>query len=114
MMICKECRKRMEEFNFYSYKDGHKAELCKKCLTKNINDYEEDTFLWLLKEFDIPYIKEKWKWLRDKNKANYRLVPTIFGRYLSIMKLYSFKECSWDDTDSLNSLPAFSKEVDSV
>ena len=99
-MICKECLKNCNEYEFYSYKDGHKAELCKKCLTKNTNDYEEDSFLWLLKEFDVPYIKKEWKQLRDKN--NYHLVPTVFGKYLSKMKLWSFKECGWDDTNSLN------------
>lgn len=99
-MICKECLKECGEYDFYSYKDGHKAEICKKCLTKNINDYEEDTFLWLLKEFDVPYIKKIWKNWRDKNKK--RSTPTVFGKYLSHMKLCSFKEYGWDDTDSLN------------
>ena len=48
-----------------TYKDGTKCELCKACLTLHINNFEPDTFLWLLEKFDVPYIEAEWNTLRD-------------------------------------------------
>ena len=31
---CEKCGKTMNENQFYTYKDGRKTELCKKCLTE--------------------------------------------------------------------------------
>lgn len=39
--------------------DGRMTE-CKKCLTRHVNNYEPDTFLWILKELDVPYVEQKW------------------------------------------------------
>jgi hypothetical protein len=45
---CEKCNKSMDEGQFYTYKDGQKTELCKKCLTLHIDNFDESTFLWLL------------------------------------------------------------------
>ena len=58
-VCCAKCHKTMNASNFYQYKDGSKCELCKACLTLHINNFEPDTFLWLLEKFDIPYIRER-------------------------------------------------------
>ena len=44
------------EKDFYTYKDGTKTELCKDCLTLHVNNFEPDTFLWLMEKMDVPYI----------------------------------------------------------
>jgi hypothetical protein len=46
--FCEKCQKTMDEGQFYTYKDGQKTELCKRCLTLHINNFEESTFVWLL------------------------------------------------------------------
>ena len=56
----------MADTNFYQYKDGKKTELCKTCLTAHINNWEPETFLWLLEKFDVPYIEAEWNVLRDR------------------------------------------------
>ena len=66
MVYCSKCGKTMAETNFYTYKDGTKAELCKACLTMHINNWDPQTFLWLLEQFDIPYIESEWNTLRDR------------------------------------------------
>ena len=102
---CSKCGRTMAaQANFYQYKDGTKCELCKACLTMHINNFEPDTFLPLLKQFDVPYIEEDWNVLRDRayQKDPYKINGmSVFGRYLSKMKLKQWKDYSWADTEKL-------------
>ena len=94
----------MAETNFYTYKDGTKCELCKACLTMHINNFEPDTFLWLLEKFDVPYIPAEWNTLRDRAYAKdpYKMNGmSVFGKYLSKMKLKQWKNFTWADTERL-------------
>ena len=101
---CPKCNKTMAATQFYTYKDGTKSELCKPCLTMHINNWQEDTFLWLLEKFDVPYIKSEWDIIRDKayQKDPYKMNGmSVFGKYLSKMKLVQFKKYTWADTEML-------------
>ena len=101
---CSKCRKTMADTNFYTYKDGSKCELCKACLTLHINNFEPDTFLWLLEKFDVPYIPAEWNILRDRAYAKdpYKMNGmSVFGKYLSKMKLKQWKNFTWADTERL-------------
>ena len=90
----------MDEGQFYTYKDGRKTELCKKCLTMHMNAFDESTFLWALEKMDVPYIPAEWGVLRDKayekdpKKFN---TAAIFGKYLSKMKLNQWNKYNWED-----------------
>lgn len=102
--VCERCGKSMDEANFYTYKDGTKTELCKKCLTAHIDNFDPDTYLWLLEKMDVPYIPEEWNVLRDRayvkdpHKMN---GMSVFGKYLSKMKLKQWKQYGWADTEKL-------------
>lgn len=101
---CSKCRKTMADTNFYTYKDGTKCELCKSCLTMHINNFEPETYLWLLEKFDVPYIEAEWNVLRDRAYAKdpYKMNGmSVFGKYLSKMKLKQWKEYTWADTERL-------------
>lgn len=106
---CEKCNKSLDESMFYTYKDGTKTELCKKCLTLHIDNYDPETFLWLLEKLDVPYIPEEWNVLRDRA---YEKDPTkmtgmsVFGKYLSKMKLNQWKNYRWADSEKLQSLNA--------
>lgn len=103
-LYCQKCRKTMADTNYYTYKNGTKSELCKSCLTMHINNFEPDTFLWLLEKFDVPYIKAEWNVLRDRAYAKdpYKMNGmSVFGKYLSKMKLKQWKHYSWADTEKL-------------
>ena len=101
---CEKEQKWGREINFYTYKDGSKAKMCKQCLTMHIDNFNPDTFLWLLKEFDVPYIPEEWNVLRDKafakdpKKMN---GMSVFGKYISKMKLKQWNKYTWADTEFL-------------
>ena len=102
--FCNKCNKSMEDVNFYTYKDGRKTELCKKCLTMHINMFDEESFLWLLEKMDLPYIPEEWNKLRDTDIAKKGAKATsmaVFGKYLSKMKLKQWKDFSWADSEKL-------------
>lgn len=103
-LYCEKCRKTMSDVNFYTYKNGTKAELCKSCLTMHINNWEPDTFLWLLEKFDVPYIEAEWNILRDRAYAKdpYKMNGmSVFGKYLSKMKLKQWMKYTWADTERL-------------
>ena len=92
--FCRKCNITKNEENFYTsnnlekYPDG-RLNLCKDCLTMHVNNWEPDTYLWILQECDVPYIPEEW----NKLLASYAKDPTtvtgmtIIGRYLAKMKL---------------------------
>ena len=101
---CSKCRKTMADTNFYQYKDGSKCELCKSCLTMHINNFEPETYLWALEKFDVPYIPAEWNILRDRAYAKdpYKMNGmSVFGKYLSKMKLKQFNKFGWADSEQL-------------
>lgn len=101
---CQKCGKILDEGQFYTYKDGSKTELCKKCMTMHIDNFDESTYLWLLEKMDVPYVPAEWNSLRDKayakdgDKMN---GMSVFGKYLSKMKLKQWKNYSWADSAQL-------------
>ena len=101
---CQKCQKTMDEGQFYTYKDGSKTELCKKCLTMHIDNFNEETYLWALEKMDVPYIPEEWIVLRNKAYAKdpFKMNGmSVFGKYLSKMKLQQWKDYGWADTERL-------------
>lgn len=104
---CPKCRKTMADTNFYTYKNKEKAELCKACMTMHINNWEPDTFLWLLEKFDVPWIEPEWNILRDRayQKDPHKINGmSVFGKYLSKMKLKQWNQYGWADTERLKAL----------
>ena len=102
---CDKCGKSMDDTNFYTYKNGSKTELCKKCLTMHIDNFNPETFLWLLEKMDVPYIPEEWNVLRNRayEKGPQKMNGmSVFGKYLSKMKLKQWKQYGWADTEILN------------
>ena len=102
--FCNKCQKMMAPVNFYTYKNGDKTELCKKCLTLHLDPYEPDTFLWIMEKLDIPYIPTEWAKIieRDLAKKPESFNGTaVFGKYLSKMKLKQWNWAGWDDTEKI-------------
>ena len=99
--ICAKCQRDMDDTNFYTYKNGDKHKLCKACLTMHIDNFNPDTFLYILQEMDVPYIPEEWNILRDRAYAkNPQKMngQSVIGKYLSKMKLKQFKQYGWADS----------------
>lgn len=101
---CSKCGRQMEDLNFYTYKNGQKTPLCKSCLTMHIDNFNPETFVYILKDMDVPYVPEEWNNIRDKAYAkDPRKMNgmSVLGKYLSKMKLKQWKQYSWADTQAL-------------
>lgn len=107
---CERCRQTMNTDQFYvsnnleKYPNEGRLNLCKKCLTAHVDNWNPDTYLWILEDLDVPYIPEVWnqlmnKYARDSSKTITGM--TIMGRYLSTMKLKQNKDYRWKDTEYL-------------
>ena len=101
---------------FYLRKDGTRMDLCKQCLTLHIDNFDPSTFLWILQDMDLPYIPEEWNVLRDRAFAkNPNLTGmSVFGKYLSKMKLKQFKIYGWEDSEKIQALNEEKKKVVAV
>ena len=114
---CTKCRSTKNEDNFYKsnnlekYPEGFLNQ-CKDCITMHVDNWEPETFMWILQECDVPYVPEQW----NKLLASYGKDPssvkgtTIIGRYLSAMKLNQFKKFRWADTKFLQDKANHEKE----
>ena len=110
-MYCEKCNKTMNVDQFYQSNNTEKypqkyLHQCKKCITMHVDNWNPDTYLWILQEVDVPYIPEEWNKLlasygKDRSKVT---GTTIIGRYLSKMKLKQWKEYRWKDTEFLQEL----------
>ena len=105
---CSKCNRTQGAEQFYGsnnlekYPEG-KLNQCKKCITMHVDNFDPNTYLWILQECDVPYIPDEWNKLlgayaKDKRKLS---GMTILGRYLSKMKLKQYKEYTWKDTEYL-------------
>ena len=102
--ICEKCKREMQDINFYSYKNGEKFQLCKPCLTMHVDNFKQQTYLWILEKADVPYIPEEWNILRDRAYAkNPQKMNgmSVVGKYLSKMKLKQWKNYCWADSEKL-------------
>ena len=109
---CEKCNRTMSGDSFYSsnnlekYPNDGKFPQCKKCMTMHVDNWNPDTYLWILQEADVPYIPDDWtklmmSYARDGKKTS---GMTILGRYLSKMKLKQYKDYRWKDTDFLQQM----------
>jgi hypothetical protein len=110
-IFCKKCKKTMRADEFYGtnnlekYPNG-KLDTCKKCITMHVDNFNPESFLWILQECDVPWVPEAWYTLLEKyGKDRSKLTGmTILGRYLSKMKLKPYTDCRWADTERLQEL----------
>ena len=109
--FCEKCKKIMNIKEFYGsnnlekYPDG-KLNVCKKCLTMHVDNWNPDTFLPILQECDVPYIPKIWNnklatYGKDRSKVT---GMTIIGRYLSTMKIKPNDKWRWKDTQYLQEI----------
>lgn len=101
---CEKCRTTMSINNFYKLKDGKPAKLCKKCLTMHIDNFNPETYVWILELLDLPYVPTEWNKKRDQAFAKDPTKMTgmsVLGKYISTMKLKQWKEYSWKDSEML-------------
>lgn len=86
-------------------KDGSRCDICKTCLTENVDNYKPDTFMWILEKFDVPYVEHIW---RDRTNKEYLKNPqkfgpmSVIGKYIRSMNMAQYAEYGFEDTVRLN------------
>ena len=105
---CEKCNRTMGADQFYGSNNTikypeSKLKQCKKCITMHVDNFNPDSYLWILQECDVPYVPDEWnKLLSTYGKDRSKLTgATILGRYLSKMKLKQFRDYRWKDTEFL-------------
>ncbi len=114
---CTKCRATKNEENFYKsnnlekYPEGFLNQ-CKDCITMHVDNWDPETFMWILQECDVPYVPDEWNKLLSSYGKDVSSVKgtTIIGRYLSKMKLKQFKDFRWNDTKFLQDKANHDKE----
>ena len=108
---CEKCNRTMNADQFYGSNNStkypdNKLRQCKKCISMHIDNFNPDTYMWILQECDVPYVPEEWnKLLASYGKDKSKLTGmTILGRYLSKMKLKQYREYRWEHTEFLQEL----------
>ena len=108
---CEKCNRTMSADNFYKsnnlekYPSG-KFNICKKCMTMHVDNWNPDTYMWIIQEADVPYVPDEWnklmmKYAQDRSKVT---GTTILGRYLGKMALKQYKDYRWSHTEFLQEM----------
>lgn len=106
MKTCAKCGKTKKETDFYKIpKTDERCDLCKTCLTMYIDNRRPDTFKWILKKMDVPYIEKKWVELANKsymkNPATFGPMSVI-GTYLRTMNMDQYNNLTYADSERIN------------
>ena len=109
---CEKCNRTMDGTQFYTsnnlqkYPNDGKLNQCKKCITMHVDNWNPDTYLWILQEVDVPYVPKEWDMLLTKYGADKSKLTgmSILGRYLSKMKLKQYQEYRWEHTEHLQNI----------
>ena len=105
-IICIECGQTLPETDFWEVRTSpneHKRHnRCKECCLKTIDIYDYKSIIPLLQELNFPYIKEQlittYQRCWDKDPSCRRTI----SQYLSKMKLMSFRDFTFEDSEHLN------------
>ena len=116
-LYCEKCHgtKKIDNFyktnNYEKYPKGYLNQ-CKNCITMHVDNWNPDTFLWILQECDVPYVPDEWNKLLGSYCKDPSAVKgtTVLGRYLSIMKLKQYKDFRWKHTQFLQDKANHDKE----
>lgn len=107
--FCEKCKKTLDSKDFYFSKniekyppDGH-LNLCKKCLTMHVDNWDVETIKPILREVDVPFIKPMWENFLKKYATDPEKVTgtTVIGRYLATMRMHQYADLRWADTKRL-------------
>lgn len=108
---CEKCNRTLSETEFYRSNNlekypNKKLSQCKKCMSMHVDNFDPDTYLWILQECDVPYLPDEWnKILESYGRTPEKLTGlSILGRYLAKMALKQYKDYRWKDTEFLQKM----------
>ena len=107
-IICIECGQTLPEIDFWEVRisrNEHKRfNKCKQCCLKSINIYDYKAIIPLLEELNFPYIQEQLSTIYQRWWDKDPSCQRVISQYLSKMKLASFRDYTFEDSDMLNEI----------
>ena len=103
-LYCPRCNKEKAEVQFFKLRNNKGFfEMCKECTCAHVDNFNPDTFLWILEKADVPWVETEWVKIRDKTireKGYEGLKNTsVVGKYLAKMRINQFAKYTWADSD---------------
>ena len=90
-----------QDVNVYTYfkkrDNNYYYDYTKEEINNMIAKNGKDAFIYFCEQLDIPFIEYEYKGLEERYPGR-----PILGRYLSRMKLASFRPYTWKDSNDLN------------
>lgn len=99
---CSRCGRSLPLTNYFKDRTGTRIDLCKTCLTANIDNRKPSTFMWILEMMDVPYVEPMWI---DLCKQKYKKDPakfgpsSVLGTYIRSMNMAQFREFDYANSD---------------
>lgn len=86
-------------------KTGDRDTMCKNCLTAHIDNYKPETFEWILKRYNVPYMEDVWmqqvqKILAKQGPAKFG-PSSVIGQYIRLMNMTQYNQYTYEDTERL-------------
>ena len=98
---CSQCKVWKKDIDFYHFKNGLMDTVCKTCRLGDKKDYRIHDYLPLMELYDIPCFFEDWNELVEKELKkciiDNRPYESIFGKYLSKMKMKAYHNLTYKD-----------------
>lgn len=84
---------------YFKRKDGTEYPVPKEEIYKKIDVYNRETFDYLLKELDIPWIPRCWKHEIEYAINHNRPLPTVFTKYYGRLWLAAYRGFGYADSE---------------
>lgn len=98
MRTCEACQRELEEKQFY-FSQRYRLKVCKDCIKSDFNAEDRSSYMWVLRELDMPFISQTWRMLKRGAEAGGRSLEQLLGKYIAIMHLPAFRLLTWEDSD---------------
>ena len=96
--------KSLNEDKFYKYKNGEFCHYSKADIGNHIDVYDPTTFLPFIKEFNIPFMPNRWIMYIEQAKEKNIPLKYVFGKYLAYCKLWGFRNFHFNDSEQFQDL----------
>ena len=73
-----------------------------------VNPFKPETFIPILKDMNYPYFENEWGHILSKSYKSVGGTRTVIGRYISKMRLISYKNFTFEDSQYHKELQEFS------
>ena len=91
-----------EYFNqHFKFKNGQKSDKTKREELKGRNPFDPLSYIDLFKKYNIPLIPFEWNRLLQRQIERQKPLIFVFGKYLSLMKLYGYKNFTFNDSQEI-------------